>query len=47
MRKSLAKGDREMVTRLRSELIAPPRAAVSKSRARVKRAPRWGRYLSL
>jgi methylated-DNA-[protein]-cysteine S-methyltransferase len=53
MRKFLSKGDREMVTRLRSALIAPPQAAVSKSRASVKRwysetAPliQWGEMSS-
>jgi methylated-DNA-[protein]-cysteine S-methyltransferase len=53
MRRSLSKGDREMVTRLSSALIAPPRAAVSKSRASVKRwysetAPliQWGEMSS-
>jgi methylated-DNA-[protein]-cysteine S-methyltransferase len=53
MRKFLSKGDRAMVTRLRSALVAPPRAAVSKSRASVKRwygetAPliQWGEMSS-
>ena len=37
MRKFLLKDDREVVKRLRSALIPPPEAAVSKSRASVKR----------
>lgn len=37
MRKLLSKDDREMVTRLRSALVAPPRGTVSKSLASVKR----------
>jgi methylated-DNA-[protein]-cysteine S-methyltransferase len=53
MRKFLLKEDREMVKRLRSALIAPPEAAVSKSRMSVKRwysetAPliQWGEMSS-
>jgi methylated-DNA-[protein]-cysteine S-methyltransferase len=53
MRKFISEDDREMVTRLRSASIAPPRAAVSKSRANVKRwysetAPliQWGEMRS-
>jgi methylated-DNA-[protein]-cysteine S-methyltransferase len=37
MRKLVSKDDREMVTRLRLAFVAPPRGAVSKSRASVKR----------
>jgi methylated-DNA-[protein]-cysteine S-methyltransferase len=53
MRKFFLKEDREMVKRLRSALIAPPEAAVSKSRMSVKRwysetAPliQWGEMSS-
>jgi methylated-DNA-[protein]-cysteine S-methyltransferase len=53
MRKFLLKEDREMVRRVRSALIAPPEAAVSKSRMSVKRwysetAPliQWGEMSS-